>query len=103
MRTIVIGLVLVLAFYLAQTGLVAALLGGWWALAYLATLPLSAGWDFTLRERMRRAHQRTRTWFLFRRDPALQQRLRAEVAWLREEAGAIERGVTKPAQDASIR
>ena len=103
MRTIVIGLVLVLAFYLAQTALVAALAGGWWALAYLATLPLSAGWDFTLRERFRRAHQRTRTWFLFRRDPALQQRLRAEVAWLRREAAAIERGVAAVPEPAPTR
>ena len=92
MRTIVIGLVLVLAFYLAQGALVAWLAGPWWALLYLVTLPLSASWDFALRERMRRAHQRTRTWFLFRREPALQQTLRAEAAWLREEAGAIERG-----------
>ena len=93
MRTIVIGLLLVLVFYLLQATIVALLAGPWWALAYLATLPLSAGWDFTLRERMRRAHQRLHTWLLFRRDPALQPRLRGEVAWVREEARDIERAL----------
>ncbi len=90
MHTIVLGLGLVLLFYVAQTALVAALAGAWWALAYVISLPVSATWDFRFRDYWSRARERTRAYRLLRRDEALRTRLRAERQWLRAEAEAIE-------------
>ena len=96
MRTMVAGLLLVLLFYAVQTTIVGLLAGPWWALLYLASLPASASWDLTYGDRMRRARQRVRAWRVFRRDPLLQQRLRDETRWLRDEARVIERGALGP-------
>jgi hypothetical protein len=46
---------------------------------------------------MRRAGQRTRTYLRFRRAPELHARLLGELAWLRDEAAAIERACVVPA------
>ena len=92
MRTIVAGLLLVLLFYAVQTALVGVLAGPWWAVLYLASLPASASWDLRYGDRVRRARRRVRAWLLFRRDPVLQQRLRDETSWLRDEARVIEQG-----------
>lgn len=93
MRTMVAGLLLVLLFYAVQTTIVGALAGPWWALLYLASLPASASWDLTYGDRVRRARARVRAWLLFRRNPTLQQQLRDETRWLRDEARVIEHGV----------
>jgi glycerol-3-phosphate O-acyltransferase/dihydroxyacetone phosphate acyltransferase len=90
MQTMIIGIVLVLAFYMVQGALVWAVFGGIVALAYLASLPVAADINFQLRARLRRALRRARTYLRFRRDPALQSRLGAELAWLRSEALAVE-------------
>jgi 1-acyl-sn-glycerol-3-phosphate acyltransferase len=90
MRSVVLGLGLVLGFYGLQAGLVARLAGPWWALAYALTLVPSASSDLRYGDRMRRAHARARAWRRFRRDPALQPSLLAEAAWLQREAGALE-------------
>ena len=90
MHTIVLGLVLVLVFYLAQAALVAALAGPWWALAYVVSLPASATRDFRLRDYVSRARDRSRAYRTLRRDTALRERLQAEMRWLRAEASAIE-------------
>lgn len=90
MRTIVAGLALVLLFYALQATLAGWLAGVWWALAYLLTLPLAAVVEVRTRDRLRRARQRARTYTRFRRDPALRRHFATELAWLREEAVALE-------------
>jgi 1-acyl-sn-glycerol-3-phosphate acyltransferase len=90
MRTIVLGLGLTLVAYAVQTAVVAWLAGPWWALAYLASLPPSSVVRLRWIDRARRALRRARTYARFRRDPALRERFRAELAWLREESLALE-------------
>lgn len=90
MRTIVAGAGLVLAFYTAQGAVVAAFAGWVPALAYIVSLPLAADVNFLLRDRLRRALQRARTYLLFRRRPKLRARLQAELQRVRAEAMAIE-------------
>jgi glycerol-3-phosphate O-acyltransferase/dihydroxyacetone phosphate acyltransferase len=89
MRTIVIGLALVLAFYIVQGALVWWLLGGVAAALYWISLPITADVNFYLRARLTRVRRRARAYFLFRRDPELQARLRSELEWLKAEATAI--------------
>jgi hypothetical protein len=69
---------------------VAALAGPWWAAAYLASLPVSAGWDFRFRDRLHRALQQVRTYVALRRSPALRDELRATAEWLVNEAAALD-------------
>ena len=94
MRSVVLGLGLVLAFYVVQVALVAALASGWWAVAYALTLVPSAGHDLRYGDRSRRARARMRAFFRFRREPALQQALLAEADGLRREAGALEQAAS---------
>ena len=91
MRTILAGTALVLAFYAAQAALVALLIGRLAALLYLASLPLAADVNLILRERLRAAVRRARTYFLFRGRPKLRARLQADLQRLRTEAADIER------------
>ena len=90
MHTIVAGLATVLVAYLLQGAIVWRLAGPWWALAYVVTLPVSAAWDFRFRDYIARARARVHAYRTLRADPALRERLREEVRWLREEAIAIE-------------
>ena len=90
MRTIVAGAALVLAFYTGQGVAVAAFAGWTPALVYLLSLPVAADINFLLRDRLRRAIQRARTYLLFRRRPKLHARLVADVQRVRAEAMAIE-------------
>ena len=90
MHTIVAGLVLVLAFYIVQTGLVAWALGWLAAAAYAVSLPASATWDFRYADRVRRARARVRTYLRFRRNPLLHRRLLDELTWLRKEATMLD-------------
>jgi hypothetical protein len=89
MHTITWGLLLVLVAYTVQTSVVGWLLGGWWALGYLLSLPPSASWDLRYRDRLARALGRMRAYLAFRRDPALQRRLATDLAYLRAEAAVI--------------
>jgi len=73
-----------------QGALVGALAGWWWAALYLLLLPLTATWDLRWRDRARRARQRMRAYFLFRREPALRAELLSAVGAVRAEAEAIE-------------
>ena len=90
MRTIVAGAALVLAFYTAQGAAVAAFAGWVPALVYIVSLPLAADVNFLLRDRLRRALQRARTYLLFRRRPKLRARLQADLQRVRTEAMEIE-------------
>lgn len=91
MRTLVLGLLVVLAAYAAETVLVGVVAGWWWALAFAATLVPSASSDFRYGDRARRLRTRARAWRRFRRDPAWHRRLLEDADWLRTEAGALER------------
>jgi glycerol-3-phosphate O-acyltransferase/dihydroxyacetone phosphate acyltransferase len=90
MQTMLIGIGLVVAFYMVQGALVWAVFGAIVALAYLISLPVAADINFQIRARLTRALRRARTYLRFRRDPALQARLGAELAWLRAEALVVE-------------
>jgi hypothetical protein len=90
MRTIVAGTSLVVAFYAAQGALVAWIAGWFPGLLYVISLPLAADANFLLRERLRRAVRRARTYLLFRRRPRLKASLQQELDALRGEALAIE-------------
>jgi glycerol-3-phosphate O-acyltransferase/dihydroxyacetone phosphate acyltransferase len=93
MHTIVAGLVLVLTFYVGQTALVAWGFGWAAALAYVASLPISATWDFRYADRLRRATARVRAYMRFRRDPDFHNRLLSELAWLRAEATDLDSAI----------
>ena len=93
MYTVVSGVALVLAFYAFAGALVWHFAGPWWAVAFLVTLPVSAGWDFRLRDRAARARRRIRAFRHFRRQPELQRELLRQLAAAREEAVALERDV----------
>jgi glycerol-3-phosphate O-acyltransferase / dihydroxyacetone phosphate acyltransferase len=95
MNTIVIGLILVPLFYVAQTGLVWWLAGPWWALPYAASLIPSASWDIRYTERLRQLKRRALAWRHFREDPGLQVRLREELFSLRDEAATIASDVSR--------
>jgi 1-acyl-sn-glycerol-3-phosphate acyltransferase len=103
MNTIVIGLVLVLLFYVAQTVFVGWFLGWWIAAVYAISLPLSATWDIRYADRRRRAMARIRTYLSFRGDPHLQQRLLGELAWLRREAVELNALLTRTAPNVPVR
>ena len=94
MHTIVVGLAAVVIAYLLQGALVWHFAGPWWALAYLVTLPASASWDFRFRDYIARARARVHAYRTLRADPALRERLRGEMRWLREEAIALEEAIT---------
>jgi len=85
-NTIVAALVLVLGFYASHTAVVVWSLRYVIGAVYAVSLPPSATWDFRYADRRRRATARVRTYLRFRREPTLQQQLRAELMWLRTEA-----------------
>jgi len=85
-----VGLGLVVLAYIIQTTIVWSIAGPLWASVYLVSLPVAGTWDIRFRDRMRRAAQRVRTFFQYRRDPNLQPRLALEFSWLREEALGLE-------------
>jgi 1-acyl-sn-glycerol-3-phosphate acyltransferase len=102
MRTIVLATGLLLAWYLLLGIVLAHWLGIGIALLALATLTLSASAELALRDRVRRAWRRARTYLVLRADPALQVSALAEADRLLEEAQALERalGADRPAMPA---
>jgi 1-acyl-sn-glycerol-3-phosphate acyltransferase len=93
MRTIVFGVALVPVWYLALGILVAHWLGATAALLWLAAIFLAAGTDFVLRDRMRRARQRARTYLALRADPTLRLEALDEIRALLADALALERAL----------
>ncbi len=91
MRTLVAGLLLVVVAYAVQTTIVYALFGAWWAALFFVSLVPSASSDLRYGDRTRRARERARAYFLFRRHPETQHTLLAEAEWIRREAGDLER------------
>ena len=98
MNTIVVGVLAVLAFYIGQVSLVTWWLGWRAAVLYAVSLPLSATWDFRYADRLRRGVARVRTYFRFRRDTSIHQRLHEDLLWLRGEAIALD-ALIAPARD----
>jgi 1-acyl-sn-glycerol-3-phosphate acyltransferase len=89
MRTLLAGIVFVLASYVVQTIIVGLLFGHVVALVYLVSLPLAAEINFWLSERMRRVARRATTYLVFRRHPELQLTLEAQLAALRADVMAF--------------
>ncbi len=90
MRTLVSGLVLVVAFYLALAAIVARSAGLGWALLYLAVLPPSASLDFWMSDRHHRALARARAYLTLRRNPELRAALRVEASEIRASARRLD-------------
>ena len=89
MRTIVAGAAFVLMTYMLQGAIVALFAGPWWGLAYVASLPATADINLRLRDRLRRALRRARTFLRFRAQPGVQDALTNRARALRTEAIAL--------------
>lgn len=85
MRTLVAGVVFVLASYLIQTLVVATVFGRVAGILYLASLPVAADLNFWLSERLHRAVRRARAFAFFRRHRALQRQWALALEQLRTE------------------
>lgn len=99
MRTIVLGLVAVLAWYALHFAVVARWLGPLPALAWLVVIALAARVHFLFDDRLQRARERARTWLAFRRDPALRAQVLSEIDDLLAEAVALEAALLERAAD----
>lgn len=91
MRAVVAGSVFVLITYAAQSLLVDRVWGWRVALLYLASLPIAADINFSIRERLSRARRRAKAFLVFRREPALRDRLMNALASLREDVLTLDR------------
>jgi glycerol-3-phosphate O-acyltransferase / dihydroxyacetone phosphate acyltransferase len=100
MRTIVLGLALVSLWYLLLAVVVTCWFGGVAAALWLVTLFVSARIDFLLRDRIRRAWRRARTYMALRRDPALRARSLADIDAVVADAVALETALTGSAAGA---
>ena len=89
MYSIVAGAAFILMMYLLQGVLVTLVAGPWWGLAYVASLPAAADINLRLRDRLRRALRRARTYLFFRSRPAIQDQLLDQARRLRSEAVAL--------------
>jgi len=90
MRTVVAGAALVLIAYLAQSVVVGLLTTPLIAILYLASLPIAADVNFILSDRLRRAVQRARAFFLLYSKRDLREGLTAELALLRAEVLSLD-------------
>lgn len=90
MRTIVLGLVFVLAWYAIQALLVSHWFGSVVATLWLIALVLAGRIDFLLRDRLERAWNRARTYLALRADPALRDEALAEVRAIVTDGLALE-------------
>jgi 1-acyl-sn-glycerol-3-phosphate acyltransferase len=90
MRTIVLGIGLLLTWYLVLGIALAHWFGPGVAILALATTALGASAELALRDRVSRARQRARTYLALRADSALQASALAEAARLLEEARSLE-------------
>ena len=96
MRTIVLGLALVLLWYALQVALVTHWFGGIAAALWLTLLFMSARVDFLLRDRLGRAWRRACTYRALRADPALREAALAEVRALVADGLALEASLIGP-------
>jgi hypothetical protein len=89
MRTIVAGAAFVLMMYMVQGAVAALIVGPWWGVAYVASLPVAADINLRLRDRLRRAFRRARTYLYFRSQPGVQDALTERARELRVEATSL--------------
>jgi 1-acyl-sn-glycerol-3-phosphate acyltransferase len=89
MRTIIAGAAFVTIAYLAQGAAVGFVVGWLAAVLYIASLPIAAGINFELRDRLRRALARARTFLVLRGNPALREQIRSELTTLRTDIAAV--------------
>ena len=94
MRTIVIGLGVVFAWYTLQAALVERWLGIGAAAVWLVIIFLAAQIDLWISERLRRAWRRAQTYLLLRRDSALRTTVLGEIDQLLHDALHLERVLT---------
>jgi glycerol-3-phosphate O-acyltransferase / dihydroxyacetone phosphate acyltransferase len=94
MRTLVLGLALVLLWYAVQSIFVAHWLGIPAAILWLGAVFLAAHVDFLLRDRLHRAWQRARTYLALRADPSLRESALREIHALVTDALALEKRLT---------
>jgi glycerol-3-phosphate O-acyltransferase/dihydroxyacetone phosphate acyltransferase len=94
MRTIVLGLVAVLLWYLAQLALVAHWLGVVAGVLWVVAISIAARIDLQFADRLRRARARARTYLVLRRDPAFREEALAAMHGLLEEALTLECALT---------
>jgi 1-acyl-sn-glycerol-3-phosphate acyltransferase len=93
MRTIVLGLALVLLWYALLAALVAHWFGAIAAGLLLVVLFMSARIDFLLRDRLGRTWRRARTYLALRAHPALRDEALAEIHVLLNDGRALERAL----------
>lgn len=93
MRTIIVGLAIVLVWYAAQAALVAWSCGGWVATAWIIIIYLAAQVQLLLAERFERARKRARTYLVMRADPTFRAQVLVEFQALLNEAIALERAL----------
>ena len=96
MRTIVLGLAFVLAWYGLQAWLVAHWLGPLAAGLWLVVLAVAGRLDFALRDRRLRAWRRARTFLALRADPELRRDALREAHALVADGLALEQALTGP-------
>jgi 1-acyl-sn-glycerol-3-phosphate acyltransferase len=94
MRTIVIGLGLILVWYVLQAMLIGRLLGIAAAAAWLVIIFFAAQIDLRFSDRLERAWRRARTYLLLRGDSALRTMVLVEVDQLLDDALRLERLLT---------
>ena len=90
MRTIVLGLGMVLLWYTLHFVVVARWAGVLAAVAWLVVISLAARVHFLFDDRLQRARERARTYLALRRDPALRAEVLAEMTALLREAEELE-------------
>ena len=96
MRTIVLGVGLTLVWYAIQGVLATHWLGGAAAMLWLVLLVFAGRADFLLRDRLRRAWRRARTYLALRADPSLRERSLAEIGALVADGLALETALIVP-------
>lgn len=96
MRTIVLGLACVLAWYVVQVVLVAHWFGVAAGLVWVVVLALAGHVDFAMGDRRRRAWRRARTYLALRADPAFRHDALAEISALTAEGIALEAALLRP-------
>ena len=96
MRTIVLGLVFVLLWYLLQAVLLARWFGGVAAMLWLVLIFFAARVDFVLRDRLYRGWRRARTYLALRADPVFRERSLEEIRLVVADALALEQMLVPP-------
>lgn len=95
MRTIVLGLLVLLVWYGAQAVIVAAWLGFVAAILWIAGIFVAAQVDLLLDDRFQRARHRARTFLALRSDPSFRADALAEIDALLADALELERALVK--------